>query len=1248
MWSNGTQDAWTTLLASHLTDATAVGINLIKSISPNAVTFIQANADNTISWLDAATFRTAIGADGAYIKNQNASAQSSSNFWISGNGTVDGVIKSNGGIETVLGSPLLSFGASKFMFQQETSTHTRAYYTGSDGSTYGNLEFYRATSTGSPSIVLALHSSGNVGVGVVPNTGAILQAKGYVDVWNSANTLMRLNNNGFNSSIESFVGGAYASLLLNPNAGNVGVGTSNPVSKVHVNYSGVANTFVLVGHNNGGTYFGHNADNRGVIAGYLNTDIVFGFNQSTTFVETSRMVASTGHFGLGTVNPNVRLEVADDIRINYAGGISGGDGYGYQLSNLESGNYFKLRYFASNAVYSNIITATYTGNVGIGTNPLEKFHVYGNALFGTASSIGVPYAFQILTNGSSPIANRLAFGTDGTGWGMAISKNQGGTITDLIVISDNGRVSLGTTIIGSKLFQVNGGIRQNDVISGLVYANSTGEFQAAGQSDVMTVLGDSAYIKNQISYDQVASFRINGTGVFAHSSPIRLDNAGNQDIHSNNGGIVRFINSEYSYANLEIHQTGRLVVRTSIGVNTLANTSALDLIYPNTTASLDYNSYAIANFRGSGHVQLAINSEITGSYNGHGMVFQSKHSTSNGSAYDILLNPLGGSIGIGTLRPAAFTKLHLSGLSSGSTGVGYGTNRVLLISNTDIAYGMHLGVAGSGNSWIQSGRADSTTVYDLCFQHEGGKVIIGGINSSGSSALQVQGDIYGSTLWGSTVLVKAVSGVLYRAESADLSGLIGDYYIKNQFSNAQAGSYWINGNAVVGHYQQDARFVVSGTHTDSTFMLFSIGNGTATGTSSISMWASEPGLTYEGCGIGSNINQSPYLGRRETAQPQSYVRFHGGNIYFSTSSSQNTNPSASTMNLNTTGGLTISNTNSSITLYISGLGNLYIGKGGADSDYWIDAVSTNLNLYGSTIVAKTNLQLDAGLKAGGSYGTSGYILSSTGSGVQWIAPSSAALTNTYIGVGNGSNILSGSGNLTWSSVQIHINGGTGTFNLGKGGADNEYWVDAASTNLNLYGSTVVAKANLQLDAGLKAGGSYGTSGYILSSTGSGVQWIAPTSSSVGTLDQVLALGSTSYGKSITINSSSDYFLFNTYGGAFRGGIAMDGSLYIYSSGVDLQVVADFNLNLLGDTVTVGYSGTSYIMMLHGMPFNFNEESLYQGGATWGSGNNQGAPQTGDVIAFRYDGTKFVPLKVKTVVANIGGTNYDVMYRVNGN
>jgi hypothetical protein len=45
--------------------ATTVGGNLFTLTNPTAVTFLRVNADNTVSTLDAATFRTAIGALGA-------------------------------------------------------------------------------------------------------------------------------------------------------------------------------------------------------------------------------------------------------------------------------------------------------------------------------------------------------------------------------------------------------------------------------------------------------------------------------------------------------------------------------------------------------------------------------------------------------------------------------------------------------------------------------------------------------------------------------------------------------------------------------------------------------------------------------------------------------------------------------------------------------------------------------------------------------------------------------------------------------------------------------------------------------------------------------------------------------------------------------------------------------------------------------------------------------------------------------
>ena len=51
-----------TLTSADLTDATTVGKNVLTLTNPSAITFPRFNADNTVSALDAATFRTAIGA----------------------------------------------------------------------------------------------------------------------------------------------------------------------------------------------------------------------------------------------------------------------------------------------------------------------------------------------------------------------------------------------------------------------------------------------------------------------------------------------------------------------------------------------------------------------------------------------------------------------------------------------------------------------------------------------------------------------------------------------------------------------------------------------------------------------------------------------------------------------------------------------------------------------------------------------------------------------------------------------------------------------------------------------------------------------------------------------------------------------------------------------------------------------------------------------------------------------------------
>jgi hypothetical protein len=94
---------------------------------------------------------------------------------------------------------------------------------------------------------------------------------------------------------------------------------------------------------------------------------------------------------------------------------------------------------------------------------------------------------------------------------------------------------------------------------------------------------------------------------------------------------------------------------------------------------------------------------------------------------------------------------------------------------------------------------------------------------------------------------------------------------------------------------------IFGGHSDTKFRLYSTGNG-STLNASLDMWASEPGLTYDGSGIGNNVNGHPYYGRRNSSLGQSYIQFYQGNIHFYTSATVTTTPSVT---LNTLGNMQI-------------------------------------------------------------------------------------------------------------------------------------------------------------------------------------------------------------------------------------------------------------------------------------------------------------------------------------------------------
>ena len=125
--ANGGTGGTTQSTARSGLGATAVGANFFTLTNPSSVTFVRINSDNTISTLDAPTFRSAIGA--------GTSSTTGTVTSVSGTGTVNGLSLSG----TVTSSGNITLGGSV------TSVATTATI---DGVTIGYRSIPRSTTSG--------------------------------------------------------------------------------------------------------------------------------------------------------------------------------------------------------------------------------------------------------------------------------------------------------------------------------------------------------------------------------------------------------------------------------------------------------------------------------------------------------------------------------------------------------------------------------------------------------------------------------------------------------------------------------------------------------------------------------------------------------------------------------------------------------------------------------------------------------------------------------------------------------------------------------------------------------------------------------------------------------------------------------------------------------------------------------------------------------------------------------------------
>jgi hypothetical protein len=349
--------------------------------------------------------------------------------WTSGSAIGDSAIYDNAGN---VGIGTASLGAKLEVDSGSTLPIIRARYNATYYADYDSngIQFVGAGQnfniTDNGSSVLYLKSGGNVGIGTT--APAVKLHVAGTSTYNSdtvkafrvsdGTTLTKGVDIGYDTTLgrgfiqAGYFGVSYSDLLLNPNLGNVGIGTTSPAAKLHTVADTAGDDTAAIIEGTGGLGSGLHLKASGTSGRtwrLLSTGTsstpgagTLGFYDSTAALY--RFVINTsGNVGIGTTAPSTKLEVGDfldavtnkitvaaryeyepefNFRLGQTG--TGYDWIGAVISSGDDGNYNgKILFKTANAGRDTPTTKMVikaSGNVGIGTTaPTAKLYVKGNA-----------------------------------------------------------------------------------------------------------------------------------------------------------------------------------------------------------------------------------------------------------------------------------------------------------------------------------------------------------------------------------------------------------------------------------------------------------------------------------------------------------------------------------------------------------------------------------------------------------------------------------------------------------------------------------------------------------------------------------------------------------------------------------------------------------------------------------------------------------------------------------------------------
>ena len=552
--------------------------------------------------------------------------------------------------------------------------------------------FVFQNSNGAASIMTVRADTGNVGIGTT-SPGVKLEVAGTV-YSNIGNFIANRANAGANTSgsgVELRIDGTTYAAIRQPaaevlafyrgsggttetmridNGGNVGIGTTNPNTRLQVNQD-VSNTDGT-GFDQGQLMLSDaSLDTSGLILGYRYHSGVAEYARiqarNSGGATNIAMQAGGGNVGIGTANPSSNLEVYGStpvVKITQNPGVAGssllniqaagGAGNTGAISLLASYIYADtasggLLNFGADRLTANakMVINTSSGLVGIGTvTPVYNLHVAGTSASPALSSASGIMAIRGTATGM------LTIGQYGSGdygmWLQTKDSSNSGAAYSIALNPLGGNVGIGTTSPAVTL-QVGSGSRSWDGGS----VDTARIYGTTGRSMLSLVTTDAQAVNNGASISLGGAYKTTGASEFA-----MIKGAKENSTDNNSAGYMALYTGSSGVApseRMRIDSSGRV----GIGTTSPATSPGAVLHINGTTAHTVYETGNLTISSGSLLKRLALGVDSSGT------MFSWIQSVETGTLTRALaLQPIAGNVGIGTTVPTQ----RLAVVNAGTSG----------------------------------------------------------------------------------------------------------------------------------------------------------------------------------------------------------------------------------------------------------------------------------------------------------------------------------------------------------------------------------------------------------------------------------------------------------------------------------------------------------------------------------------------------------------------------------------------------